>query len=268
MATGDTASDPSPRPWPNDGGEGSRTFKRGRPRSWPGRAQTGSNIAKEHSRRPGKDAQEVRPSTVLTEYLLHYNTARPHRSFGQLAPAQAGTRPPEINLAEYRSAGNKSSADSRTSTRSPPDNPPRLQEESRSRPRSCIRAQQDRFWPSSRSPTPSTPRLALPGRPVHRGSCGIPIRGFLGQPEDQGLYVPAGRRAAGPAAHGPRRPAALEDAAAPAQDRVRGDRQPQAVALRFRHDAEQGREQGPVGPVEFRAARLMALQDSDLVMQK
>jgi transposase InsO family protein len=39
---------------------------------------------------------------VLTEYLLHYNTARPHRALGQLAPAQAGTRPPEINLAEHR----------------------------------------------------------------------------------------------------------------------------------------------------------------------
>ena len=39
---------------------------------------------------------------VLTEYLLHYNTARPHRSLGQLAPAQAPTRPPEINLAEHR----------------------------------------------------------------------------------------------------------------------------------------------------------------------
>ena len=39
---------------------------------------------------------------VLTEYLLHYNTARPHRSLGQLAPAQADTQPPEINLAEYR----------------------------------------------------------------------------------------------------------------------------------------------------------------------
>jgi transposase InsO family protein len=38
---------------------------------------------------------------VLTEYLLHYNTARPHRGLGQLAPAQAHTRPPEINLAEY-----------------------------------------------------------------------------------------------------------------------------------------------------------------------
>jgi putative transposase len=40
---------------------------------------------------------------VLVEYLRHYNTARPHRALGQLAPAQAHTRPPaEINLAEHR----------------------------------------------------------------------------------------------------------------------------------------------------------------------
>ncbi len=39
---------------------------------------------------------------VLTEYLRHYNTARPHRTLGQLAPAQAHTRPPQINLAEHR----------------------------------------------------------------------------------------------------------------------------------------------------------------------
>jgi transposase InsO family protein len=40
---------------------------------------------------------------VLTEYLRHYNTGRPHRALGQLAPAQADTRPPEpINLTEYR----------------------------------------------------------------------------------------------------------------------------------------------------------------------
>jgi transposase InsO family protein len=39
---------------------------------------------------------------VLTEYLRHYNTARPHRALGQVAPAQADTRPPEINLATYR----------------------------------------------------------------------------------------------------------------------------------------------------------------------
>ena len=39
---------------------------------------------------------------VLTDYLRHYNAARPHRALGQLAPAQAHTRPPEINLAEHR----------------------------------------------------------------------------------------------------------------------------------------------------------------------
>jgi len=39
---------------------------------------------------------------VLTGYLRHYNTARPHRALGQLAPAQAHTRPSEINLAEHR----------------------------------------------------------------------------------------------------------------------------------------------------------------------
>ncbi|HEY6790567.1 MAG TPA: integrase core domain-containing protein [Trebonia sp.] len=40
---------------------------------------------------------------VLTEYLTHYNTARPHRSLGQLTPDQADTYPPEpVNLAEYR----------------------------------------------------------------------------------------------------------------------------------------------------------------------
>jgi transposase InsO family protein len=39
---------------------------------------------------------------VLTEYLRHDNTARPHRALGQVAPAQADTRPPVINLAECR----------------------------------------------------------------------------------------------------------------------------------------------------------------------
>jgi hypothetical protein len=40
---------------------------------------------------------------VLTEYLRHYNTARPHRSLGQLTPAQANTYPPDpVNLAEHR----------------------------------------------------------------------------------------------------------------------------------------------------------------------
>jgi putative transposase len=39
---------------------------------------------------------------VLTEYLRHYNAARPHRALGQLAPAQAHARPQQINLAEHR----------------------------------------------------------------------------------------------------------------------------------------------------------------------
>jgi putative transposase len=39
---------------------------------------------------------------VLTEYLQHYNTARPHRALGQLSPAQAHIRPPKVDLAEHR----------------------------------------------------------------------------------------------------------------------------------------------------------------------
>ena len=40
---------------------------------------------------------------VLTEYLRHYNTARPHRSLCQLTPAQADACPPEpVNLAEHQ----------------------------------------------------------------------------------------------------------------------------------------------------------------------
>ena len=40
---------------------------------------------------------------VLTEYLQHYNAARPHRALGQVTPAQADTSPPEpVNLAEHR----------------------------------------------------------------------------------------------------------------------------------------------------------------------
>jgi putative transposase len=40
---------------------------------------------------------------VLTECLLHYNNARPHRSLGQLAPAQADTGPPKpINLTDHQ----------------------------------------------------------------------------------------------------------------------------------------------------------------------
>jgi putative transposase len=41
--------------------------------------------------------------TVLTTYLTHHNTARPHRSLSQLTPTQADTKAPApINLADYR----------------------------------------------------------------------------------------------------------------------------------------------------------------------
>ncbi len=39
---------------------------------------------------------------VLTEYLQHYNTARPHRTLHQLAPAQAGTPPPQTDLTGHQ----------------------------------------------------------------------------------------------------------------------------------------------------------------------
>jgi transposase InsO family protein len=39
---------------------------------------------------------------MMTEYLAHYNTARPHRSLGQIPPEQADIRPPQINLTEHR----------------------------------------------------------------------------------------------------------------------------------------------------------------------
>ena len=53
----------------------------------------------------------------------------------------------------------------------------------------------------------------------------------------------------------------------PAQDRIRGDQQPQSLAARFLYRAEQGREQGSVRPVQVRPARPMALQDGELVAQ-
>jgi transposase InsO family protein len=42
---------------------------------------------------------------VLTGYLIHDNNARPHRTLGQLPPAQAHARPPRIDLAEHRVRG-------------------------------------------------------------------------------------------------------------------------------------------------------------------
>jgi hypothetical protein len=52
-----------------------------------------------------------------------------------------------------------------------------------------------------------------------------------------------------------------DEVSAPAQDRVGGDQQPHPVAARFGYYAGQGREQGPVRPVQVRATRLPPLQD-------
>ncbi len=40
---------------------------------------------------------------ILTTYLHHFNTARPHRTLAQLTPAQTETQPPPlINLADHQ----------------------------------------------------------------------------------------------------------------------------------------------------------------------
>jgi len=40
---------------------------------------------------------------VLTEYLQHYNTGRPHRALAQLTPTQADSQPPApVNLADHQ----------------------------------------------------------------------------------------------------------------------------------------------------------------------
>jgi transposase InsO family protein len=40
---------------------------------------------------------------ILTIYLHHFNTARPHRTLGHLSPTQAETHPPQaINLADHQ----------------------------------------------------------------------------------------------------------------------------------------------------------------------
>jgi hypothetical protein len=109
-------------------------------------------------------------------------------------------------------------------------------------------------------------RERVPGRPARRGSCGSPIPGSRGQPEDDGFDVPAGGRSAGLAAHQPGGPAAADDVAAPARDRVRGHQQPQALAPRFRYRAKQAGSR-PVRPAQLRAPSLLPLQDGELVAQ-
>jgi hypothetical protein len=66
---------------------------------------------------------------VLTEYLRHYNTARPHRSLGQLPPLKP-TPAHRIQLTSpsTESAGSRSSGDSPASTTSQPYHPALLRE--------------------------------------------------------------------------------------------------------------------------------------------
>jgi putative transposase len=66
---------------------------------------------------------------VLTEYLRHYNTARPHRALGRSHPLRLTPGHLRSTSPSTGSAGTKSSADSHTNTRSPPDSPSRLQDE-------------------------------------------------------------------------------------------------------------------------------------------
>ena len=69
---------------------------------------------------------------------------------------------------------------------------------------------------------------------------------------------------AGLAADGPGGPAAADDVAVPAHDRVRGYQQPQPVVAHLLYHGEQGRVQRPVRPVQIRATRLPPLQDGEV----
>src|SRR5450755_1490850 len=102
---------------------------------------------------------------VLTEYMVHYNAARPHRALGQLAPAQAHTRPLQINLAEHRIRRKQILGGLTPSTRSPPDGHALLREEAGHR--------QDRIFEPHRSATtspPTRPRRYGTGLPATRDS--------------------------------------------------------------------------------------------------
>jgi hypothetical protein len=69
---------------------------------------------------------------VMAGYLLRDHTSRPHRTLGQLPPAQAHAQPPQTGLAEHRVAESRSSAVSRMTIRSPPDRAWAISESGRS----------------------------------------------------------------------------------------------------------------------------------------
>ncbi len=78
----------------------------GRPKSWPARAQPGSNNVKEHGRNPGRDAQEVRPSTGRATHTFARIPGGLCRT-RPLARVAAGQRPgPGVFLHNPPAAGN------------------------------------------------------------------------------------------------------------------------------------------------------------------
>ena len=155
---------------------------------------------------------------ALTEYLRHDNAARPHRSLGQLTPAQAETQPPEpINLAEYRihrrqvrlSRVNLTDGlDSRPHIRSPVLSPIRNRGPGalNSCGRICLRETKlsPREFVSSRKPNPNWLAYLLPHLRVH-SVAGIkfvsadagPCR-FIGPDQNlRGIGIPARDRLSG-----------------------------------------------------------------------
>ena len=72
----------------------------------------------------------------------HYNTARPHRALSRLRQPKLTLGHRKATLPSTGSAEDKSPADLRPSTGSPPDRPRAAARRRRPPPRSCIRAQQ------------------------------------------------------------------------------------------------------------------------------
>src|SRR5260370_12676842 len=94
------------------------------------------------------------------------------------------------------------------------------------------------------------------------------MRGVSCHPWREGF---AGAASRGPSFRfGLRAPAAAEYVAAPAQDRAWSDDQSQPVVSGFRYQAEQERDQCPIGPGHLRPSALakLALHHGELVAQQ
>jgi hypothetical protein len=96
-----------------------------RPRTgWPSRRRAGRLTLRRELLDRLLIVNEHHLRQVLTDYLRHYNAARPHRALGQHTPAQAATSPPKpVNLAEHRIRRKQILVGLPTSTTSPPDQP-------------------------------------------------------------------------------------------------------------------------------------------------